>query len=129
MYPLSTRHPSLSIPVFFFHGYGNPRDLHSFPTRRSSDLHDVKKWRYAPGEASLPRRAPSIRASLRAADEAGGRNDGLDRNEILAGLLVDRDRDQVRVARRIDREVADDAVGDRDAEDRLIRLRAVAAAC
>src|SRR5438309_8080982 len=23
---------------FFFHGYGHPRDLHSFPTRRSSDL-------------------------------------------------------------------------------------------
>src|SRR6266536_3959786 len=23
---------------FFFYGYGDPRDLHSFPTRRSSDL-------------------------------------------------------------------------------------------
>src|SRR5436190_23604044 len=23
---------------FFFYSYGNPRDLHSFPTRRSSDL-------------------------------------------------------------------------------------------
>src|SRR5690348_18205297 len=23
---------------FFFHCYGDPRDLHSFPTRRSSDL-------------------------------------------------------------------------------------------
>src|SRR6266566_7168048 len=24
--------------TFFFGGYGDPRDLHSFPTRRSSDL-------------------------------------------------------------------------------------------
>src|SRR5438093_5514215 len=24
--------------AFFFYGYGDPRDLHSFPTRRSSDL-------------------------------------------------------------------------------------------
>src|SRR5206468_7180549 len=29
--------PSLSLS-FFFHGSGDPRDLHSFPTRRSSDL-------------------------------------------------------------------------------------------
>src|SRR5438552_10970266 len=25
--------------LFFFYCYGDPRDLHSFPTRRSSDLH------------------------------------------------------------------------------------------
>src|SRR6266536_3307338 len=27
--------------LFFFYGYGDHRDLHSFPTRRSSDLHDA----------------------------------------------------------------------------------------
>src|SRR5438477_1844961 len=27
-----------SLLHFFFQGYGDPRDLHSFPTRRSSDL-------------------------------------------------------------------------------------------
>src|SRR5439155_22740365 len=27
-----------SISLFFFYTYGAPRDLHSFPTRRSSDL-------------------------------------------------------------------------------------------
>src|SRR5690625_7843933 len=27
-----------SSPSFFFHCYGDHRDLHSFPTRRSSDL-------------------------------------------------------------------------------------------
>src|SRR5690606_42037795 len=33
--------PSCSLivlSVFFFYCYGDPRDLHSFPTRRSSDL-------------------------------------------------------------------------------------------
>src|SRR5690242_21606415 len=31
---------SLSLIAFFFYGYGDHRDLHSFPTRRSSDLGD-----------------------------------------------------------------------------------------
>src|SRR5215208_2867681 len=30
--------PALSSPSFFLYWYGNPPDLHSFPTRRSSDL-------------------------------------------------------------------------------------------
>src|SRR5256885_16589334 len=31
-------HHTLHLYFFFFKGYGPPRDLHSFPTRRSSDL-------------------------------------------------------------------------------------------
>src|SRR5437870_8625331 len=30
--------PRFTLLSFFFHGSGPPRDLHSFPTRRSSDL-------------------------------------------------------------------------------------------
>src|SRR5207248_10948372 len=30
--------PSSVHPIFFFYCYGHHRDLHSFPTRRSSDL-------------------------------------------------------------------------------------------
>src|SRR5690606_41925513 len=30
---------SILPPFFIFPRYGGPRDLHSFPTRRSSDLH------------------------------------------------------------------------------------------
>src|SRR5207253_10526518 len=30
--------PTLSFSNFFFYGYADHRDLHSFPTRRSSDL-------------------------------------------------------------------------------------------
>src|SRR5689334_24369680 len=37
---LKTR-PRLSNSIFFFYAYGAPRDLHSFPTRRSSDLYIV----------------------------------------------------------------------------------------
>src|SRR5207248_10995958 len=33
-----TRTSLLTSSPFFFYGYGDPRDLHSFPTRRSSDL-------------------------------------------------------------------------------------------
>src|SRR5207244_13175006 len=36
--PLPSPAPSPSYPRFFFHYYPPHRDLHSFPTRRSSDL-------------------------------------------------------------------------------------------
>src|SRR5439155_25585343 len=29
--------------LLYFYGHGDPRHLHSFPTRRSSDLHPYKK--------------------------------------------------------------------------------------
>src|SRR5437879_8085172 len=32
---------TLSLPFFFFSSYGDHRDLHSFPTRRSSDLRSL----------------------------------------------------------------------------------------
>src|SRR5437588_1720602 len=38
MQSINSRH-ELPMP-FFFSWYGDPRDLHSFPTRRSSDLVD-----------------------------------------------------------------------------------------
>src|SRR5206468_13005281 len=39
------------IFFFFFPCYGHPRDLHSFPTRRSSDLKVDEVWTLSPGEA------------------------------------------------------------------------------
>src|SRR5438309_11359251 len=36
--PYYRHHSSLTFSPFFFYGYGDHRDLHSFPTRRSSDL-------------------------------------------------------------------------------------------
>src|SRR5436189_6365990 len=38
-YSINTPHPPIS---FFFYLHGAHRDLHSFPTRRSSDLYTVK---------------------------------------------------------------------------------------
>src|SRR5437899_4374151 len=47
--------------LFFFHRYGAPRDLHSFPTRRSSDLawmaSHVSMSFASGGPAALPRAA------------------------------------------------------------------------
>src|SRR5207247_9063503 len=34
----------LLTPLFFFNEYAHPRDLHSFPTRRSSDLTGEPEW-------------------------------------------------------------------------------------
>src|ERR1700746_2287940 len=62
------------------------------------------------------------------ADKARAGHERLDRVEVLAGLLVDRDRRQVRVAARVDRERPEDAVGDREAEDRLRGRRPLSAA-
>src|SRR5207253_11313037 len=35
--------PMPTLQSFFFHAYHHPRDLHSFPTRRSSDLPPKKR--------------------------------------------------------------------------------------
>src|SRR5581483_4030488 len=62
------------------------------------------------------------------ADQARAWYERLDRVEVLAGLLVDRDRRQVRVAVRVDGERAEDPVRDREAEDGLRRRGPLAAA-
>src|SRR5690606_41800656 len=41
-YLISTASPSTC--TFFFYCYGNHRDLHSFPTRRSSDLENMRVY-------------------------------------------------------------------------------------
>src|SRR5207237_2369734 len=58
-----------------------------------------------PGEArpSLPRVVPNCPLAL-PADQARAGHERLDRIEVLACFLVDRDRRQVRVAARVDRE-------------------------
>src|SRR5690606_41765777 len=38
-----------------FYGYGHPRDLHSFPTRRSSDLMRGRRPRRPPRTPCVPR--------------------------------------------------------------------------
>src|SRR5438874_7490215 len=47
--PRQARH--ITYAFFFFYSYGDHRALHSFPTRRSSDLH-------APGGAQLGEKPP-----------------------------------------------------------------------
>src|SRR5207253_11491259 len=45
-----------SCPLFFFHPYGDHRDLHSFPTRRSSDLGSTPScWRSCSSSACAVR--------------------------------------------------------------------------
>src|SRR5690606_40089366 len=53
------RSPHLS-PTFFFHCYADPRDLHSFPTRRSSDLSGPGSRAGAPPQPARPP-APGLR--------------------------------------------------------------------
>src|SRR5206468_11331493 len=45
---LHVTHTYLSSPSFFFHPSAPHRDLHSFPTRRSSDLRPVVRRTWAP---------------------------------------------------------------------------------
>src|SRR5205814_9668218 len=48
---------ALAIVVYFFYTYGDHRDLHSFPTRRSSDLAEWREpWPPSPQPAKV--RAP-----------------------------------------------------------------------
>src|SRR5687768_18375777 len=41
-------------PVLFFYSYGDHRDLHSFPTRRSSDLRPTARVTRRAGETIAP---------------------------------------------------------------------------
>src|SRR5947209_13745061 len=41
-------------PLFFFHCFADPRDLHSFPTRRSSDLSKLDWKRFCGGAPEQP---------------------------------------------------------------------------
>src|SRR5439155_6609435 len=57
---------STAVPLFFFYYHGDHRDLHSFPTRRSSDL--AAQRRAPPAGPRSPRRArsgPAPRRSFR----------------------------------------------------------------
>src|SRR5215207_10894396 len=57
----------ISLPTFFFfEGYGDHRDLHSFPTRRSSDLQPAARW-------STPRRRTG--PGTRSGSSAGWRSE------------------------------------------------------
>src|SRR5438132_12480049 len=47
---------ALPNPPFFFYGYGPPRDLHSFPTRRSSDLPSTTPLRSTKADTSCGHR-------------------------------------------------------------------------
>src|SRR5882672_12004712 len=75
--------------VFFFYSYGDHRDLHSFPTRRSSDLHRRP--------ASAGGRAPAGRGRL------GGHRGRSEEHtselqshsEMVCSLLLEKKKDEV----------------------------------
>src|SRR5699024_9807996 len=76
--PLFILRDSFSLPCarslslyFFFSSYGHHRDLHSFPTRRSSDL-----WGYFAAPGAMRRLAPPF-MPLRPHREADSLRDGV----------------------------------------------------
>src|SRR5947208_13230986 len=62
---------------FFFYGYGHRRDLHSFPTRRSSDLQP--RWRETSSGGQDERIALGVPV---AGDDDLGRVVGAERGEL-----------------------------------------------
>src|SRR5207249_8692793 len=96
----SPLHHPLTFSVLFFHCSGAPRYLHSFPTRRSSDLRDVRRDRREQLRHGV-RRAGQARMRVRAAAatwrEREHRDEplralrrGVDRRES-AGTLADQE--------------------------------------
>src|SRR5438128_11694255 len=60
----STTCPLTSPFSFFFYSYGDHRDLHSFPTRRSSDLPAARRSRSAASIAGKGPDPPSLQWML-----------------------------------------------------------------
>src|SRR5262245_64788184 len=63
--------PSSLSPSFFFHCHGDHPDLHSFPTRRSSDLCESTRPTHKAASSSVRRSGP--RRSCPPGGGAGGR--------------------------------------------------------
>src|SRR5438445_5911902 len=57
---------TLLFSFFFFYGSGDHRDLHSFPTRRSSDLAAISRSPWRSSRSSCPR---NCRSSPRRSEE------------------------------------------------------------
>src|SRR5690349_23800862 len=68
-----SQHLSFYYFFFFFSCSGDHRDLHSFPTRRSSDLARTVRRRQPP-RAALGRNAPSDRRARAGRDETDRRD-------------------------------------------------------
>src|SRR5690349_24256572 len=63
----------VDLPVLFSRKcYGDPRDLHSFPTRRSSDLAEIEKW-VATAKAKMKDASAPIIAALACTDRKSTR--------------------------------------------------------
>src|SRR5437870_10831434 len=69
--------PETVVSLFFFSCFRDRRDLHSFPTRRSSDL-------------PLRRQRQGIAASRRTVSDGGARGRGSDRSEEHTSELQSR---------------------------------------
>src|SRR5436309_10577229 len=71
------------IRVFVFYGSGNHRDLHSFPTRRSSDLGRARcRRRGSPHHPDQPRRKATVAGGYklcRAGSQSAPRRPGASR--------------------------------------------------
>src|SRR5437763_16419355 len=67
----------LLLLFFFFYCYGDHRDLHSFPTRRSSDLHGACRRGLA--VARPPRRGRVVLRARRQVQRLGWRRAPVDR--------------------------------------------------
>src|SRR5690606_41922583 len=67
----STLSPCFSLSLFCC--YGGPRDLHSFPTRRSSDLTAATRGRSPTGRGARPDSSRPPRPSPRAARRQSSR--------------------------------------------------------
>src|SRR5690348_17550063 len=61
--------------VLFFYWYGAHRDLHSFPTRRSSDLHLMMSWADALSTITVVSPQPMTTVIVDNASQAGARSE------------------------------------------------------
>src|SRR5690606_41305907 len=89
-----------SCESFLFYCYGDPRDLHSFPTRRSSDLH--RRGRQLRRDGHAPPVPPGPHARGDHGGDAGGRSEEhtselQSREKLVCRLLLEKKKDATEI--------------------------------
>src|SRR5438132_5638730 len=87
--------PLFSFFLFFFYSYGDHRDLHSFPTRRSSDLERPRREALLV-EVQLPQHAAD-HVYLRSEEHT---SELQSHSDLVCRLLLEKKKNDIRITRR-----------------------------
>src|SRR5205809_5154721 len=86
------------LSIFFFYSYADHRDLHSFPTRRSSDLHWRSKPEFLEIRVAMPKATATYLAGLERSEEHTSELQS--RLHLVCRLLLEKKKNSIDVSKK-----------------------------